>query len=69
VIFVLALSLAGNALAKEPEKIIHDAEYEILLKQNGDAWAVEDKDLEKKLNALKKKHGKRPNQFISCGTI
>jgi len=60
-IFVLALSLAGNALAKEPAKIIHDAEYEILLKQNGDAWAAEDKEIEKKLDALKKKHGKRPN--------
>ena len=34
-IFVLALSLAGNALAKEPANIIHDAEYPILEAQNG----------------------------------
>ncbi|MBL4599444.1 MAG: sulfatase-like hydrolase/transferase [Rhizobiaceae bacterium] len=42
-------------------KIIQDSEYQLLLEQYGDKWAAEDLDIEKKLDALKKKHGKRPN--------
>jgi arylsulfatase len=61
VIFVLALSLAGNALAKGPAKIIHDAEYYILKAQHGKKWAKEDKALNKKLAKLEKKHGRKPN--------
>ena len=52
VIPILALSLAGNALAKG--QIVHDAEYYILEAQNGQKWAAEDKEIDKKLAELKK---------------
>lgn len=42
-------------------KIIHDAEYYILKAQHGERWDAEDGDINKKLAALKKKHGKTPN--------
>jgi arylsulfatase len=61
VIFVLALSLAGNVLAKEPSGIIHDAEYYVLEAQHGEKWAAQDKELDKKLKALREKHGTPPN--------
>jgi len=61
VIPVLALSLAGNALAKGPAEIIHDAEYYVLEAQHGKKWAAEDKELGKKLAELEKKHGTKPN--------
>ncbi len=43
------------------QKIIHDAEYYILEAQNGERWAAEDKSLDEKLAALRKKHGRPPN--------
>ena len=58
---ILAFFLAGMASAKESAKIIHDAEYGKVLKQHGDAWASEDKELEKRLAELEAKHGKKPN--------
>ena len=61
VAFLLTFFLSGNALAKEPSKIVHDAEYYILEAQNGKKWAVEDKELDKKLAELKKKYGTPPN--------
>ena len=57
----LLFSLAGNALAKDPEGIIHDAEYYVLEAQHGDKWAAQDKELDKKLAELRKKHGTPPN--------
>jgi arylsulfatase len=59
VIFILALSFAGNAFAKN--QIVYDAEYQKILKQHGAEWAVEDKELEKRLAKLEAKHGKKPN--------
>ena len=60
VIFVLALSLAGNALAKK--QIVHDAEYYILEAQHGKKWAVDDKRMDAKLAEFRKKNGgKSPN--------
>ena len=43
------------------QKIVHDAEYYVIEAQNGERWAAEDKDLDKRLKELKKKHGKTPN--------
>ncbi|MBW2227912.1 MAG: sulfatase-like hydrolase/transferase, partial [Deltaproteobacteria bacterium] len=48
----------GLAKAKE---IIHDAEYYVLEAQHGDKWAAQDKELDKKLAELRKKHGTPPN--------
>ncbi|NOR56454.1 MAG: sulfatase-like hydrolase/transferase [Sulfurovum sp.] len=41
--------------------IVHDAEYYILKSQNGKKWDKADQGIQKKLAALKKKHGTRPN--------
>jgi len=61
VIPLLAFVLAGNTLAKETTGIIHDAEQAILQEQFGEKWATQDKEIQKKLDELYKKHGKRPN--------
>jgi len=57
------LCLAANgALADSPKgKIVHDAEYYILDAQNGEKWAAEDKEVDKKLAELQKKFGRPPN--------
>lgn len=41
--------------------IIHDSEYQRLVEQHGDKWTAEDQDIERKLDALVEKFGKRPN--------
>ena len=42
-------------------QIIHDAEQNILQEQYGEKWAKQDRNIQKKLDALYEKHGKRPN--------
>ena len=44
--------------------IVHDAEYYILQSQNGEKWAAEDKVLDQKLAALKKKNGGKPPNIV-----
>jgi len=61
VIFILFSAVFFFASVVMAKDIIHDAEYQLLLEQHGDRWATEDKKIEKKLDALRKKHGKRPN--------
>ena len=58
-IFLFLLGSAG--LVSAQNKIVHDAEYYVIEAQNGERWASEDKDLDKRLSELKKKHGKTPN--------
>ncbi len=54
---IAALSLsAGSASA-----IQQDAEYYVLEKQFAEAWAADDETVRRKLAALEKKHGKKPN--------
>jgi len=61
---ILACISAGgitNALAQTSDKIdgvVYESEFQRLWKQHGKEWAAEDKDIEKKLEALRKKHGK-----------
>jgi len=44
--------------------LVHDAEYYILQKQNGERWAVDDKDLDERLAEFRNKNGgKSPNIF------
>ena len=61
----LAIGGAGTALAEDagqpPHGIIHDAEFQKLWAQKGAEWSAEDKEIDQKLEALHKKHGKRPN--------
>lgn len=48
-------------LSASAKDIVHDAEYYILKAQHGDKWAAQDKEIDKKLAALKAKHGTTPN--------
>jgi len=55
---------ATTACAKDDKgsKIVHDAEYYIIEAQNGEKWAADDKQIDKKLADLRKKNnGKPPN--------
>ncbi|MDC1288217.1 sulfatase-like hydrolase/transferase, partial [Gammaproteobacteria bacterium] len=52
------LAVATTAAAKD---IVHDSEHYILQAQHGIQWAKEDEDIQKKLAALKEKHGRSPN--------
>ncbi len=52
---------AGCVQAQPGSSIVHDAEYSILLAQHGQRWAAEDREIDARLEALRQKHGKRPN--------
>ncbi len=57
----IAASMVGTAAAKE---LVHDAEYYVLKKQNGERWAQEDKVLDKTLAEFRENNGgKPPNIF------
>lgn len=55
------LLVTGVVTVQAKGKIIHDAEQDILEAQHGKKWAAEDKEIDKKLAELEKKHGKKPN--------
>jgi len=60
--FILVLTfLSLNQLIGGKDQIIHDAEYYILEEQNGQRWAEEDKEIDKRLAELRKKFGQPPN--------
>jgi arylsulfatase A-like enzyme len=44
--------------------IIHDAEYTIIEAQNAEAWAADDKVLDKRLAEIRKKNGGKPPNII-----
>ena len=58
IVTFLAAYIPSLAISAE---IIHDSEFQLLQEQYGEKWAAEDKEIEKKLEELQKKHGKRPN--------
>lgn len=59
---LLMMSNLGVASAQqENNEIVHDAEFYVLKARHGEKWAVEDKELETKLAALRKKYGRPPN--------
>lgn len=60
----MCLVTSHSALAAKGGKIVHDAEYYILEKQNVEKWSAEDKDLDKRLAEFREKNGgKPPNIF------
>ena len=61
VLAMLCLATNGALASDSKRKIVHDAEYYILDAQNGEKWAAEDKELDKKLSELQKKYGRPPN--------
>ncbi|MCK5456696.1 MAG: hypothetical protein KAI45_06170, partial [Melioribacteraceae bacterium] len=60
VLVTMGLLLFGFAFVNA-QQIIHDAEYYILKAQYGEKWSQEDVEIQKKLAALEKKHGSKPN--------
>ncbi len=58
---LLLLLVASAFISVNAQKIIHDAEQTILQEQYGEQWAKQDKEIDKKLKALEKKFGKKPN--------
>ncbi|MFA0812220.1 sulfatase-like hydrolase/transferase [Microbulbifer epialgicus] len=54
---LLALLVSSLSLAQ----VVHDAEYYILKMQNGDKWQKEDVEIDRRLQALRKKYGQPPN--------
>ena len=61
VLAMLCLATNGALASDSKRKIVHDAEYYILDAQNGEKWAAEDKELDKKLSELQEKYGRPPN--------
>ncbi len=61
VMAMAAVSCQGPKPRASEPKIVHDAEYYILEAQHGERWAVEDRQLDARLAALSKKHGRPPN--------
>jgi arylsulfatase len=61
---LLVLGLGLFFVPVNAAEIVHDSEYYILQKQNGERWAAEDKDLDKRLAEFRQKNGgKSPNIF------
>ncbi len=59
-----ALAFLGSGLlhAAEPgSRIVYEAEYQRVRAQYADAWRTEDRELRATLEAMEKRHGKRPN--------
>jgi len=67
-LLIIALSLMLFACfgitAHSEDKIVHDAEYYILEAQNGEKWAADDKEVDKKLAEFKKKNGGKPPNIL-----
>ena len=61
VLAMLCLTANGALAGDSKDKIVHDAEFYILNAQNGEKWAVEDKEVDEKLAELRKKFGRPPN--------
>jgi len=57
----VALAMLNPMSVFAQADVVHDAEYYILEAQNGKRWAAEDKDLDERLSALRKKFGTPPN--------
>ena len=52
------------ALVYAAQPIQHDAEYAIIEAQNGEAWAADDKAVDKELAEIRKKNGGKPPNII-----
>jgi len=60
-ILIWLIALVSIAYAQKNKPIIHDAEQTILQEQFGEQWAEQDIEVQKILDDMYKKHGKRPN--------
>ena len=58
----MAIFCFTTSFIKGQNKIIHDAEFNFLLTQNGEKWAEDDATIDAKLKEIRKKNGnQRPN--------
>ena len=64
ILFVIAMGLPGTRMAYANDTIIHDSEYYILEAQNSEKWAADDKIVNEKLAAFKKKNGGKPPNIL-----
>jgi len=64
VILAMLCLMPNSALAKKKGKIVHDTEYAIIEAQNGEQWAKDDKEIEKKLAQIRKKNGNKPPNIV-----
>ena len=55
---------AACAKGDSGSKIIHDAEYYILEAQHGEKWAADDKSVDSKIAAFRKKNGGKPPNIL-----
>ncbi|MGD9027550.1 MAG: sulfatase-like hydrolase/transferase [Methyloceanibacter sp.] len=53
-----------SCLPSSAQDIQHDAEHYVLLHQYGDQWAVEDKDVDKKLAEIRERNGGKPPNIV-----
>ena len=60
-LLLLSFCLMPATSVMAEKEIIHDAEHYLLEAQHGEKWAAENKDIDKKLAALEKKFGAKPN--------
>jgi len=60
-LLLLGLAMVSTFSFAQKSPIVHDAEYYILKAQHGDEWEKQDKEIQKKLSDLEKKHGSKPN--------
>ena len=56
--------LLATGVANAEEAIIHDAEYAIIEAQNGEAWAADNKAIDKKLAELRAMNGGKPPNIV-----
>jgi len=59
-----ALLLASAAAAQDPGPIIHDAEFNFVRAQVGDAWQAQDAQIDVRLEALRAENGGQPPNIL-----
>jgi len=57
IFIALLLSTSACGASEKSTEIVHDTEYYILEAQNGEKWAADDKTVDAKLAAFRKKIG------------
>lgn len=60
-LLIIMVFIGSFSMKAQKDQIVHDAEQGILEEQYGIQWAKQDKEIDKKLKALEKKFGKKPN--------
>lgn len=53
-----------GAPVRAADKIIHDAEHNVLAAQHGERWASEDKEIDAKLAEIREKNGGKPPNIV-----